>query len=316
MSKFRKAQRKKAKLRLEITGPSGSGKTYSALLIAKGLGGRIAVVDTEHGSASLYAHLVDFDVLELSPPYTPEAYQEAIREAERAGYDTLIIDSITHEWSGKGGCLEIVDDLARAKYKGNSWSAWNDVTPRHRDFVDAILQSRMHVIATARSKTETAQTDDAGRKKVVKLGMKQEQRDGTEYEFTVVFDLVHDGHFAIATKDRTGLFSSGNPSPIDTATGENLREWLEYGDEVKKPEKISEAQVRELRALIKKHGGGESAWLAYWQVSGVSEIGTGRFDGLREELNAAIGEAYAKDFASSARTEQLEDHPDAKDSMK
>lgn len=227
---FQKAVRKKAKLRLALTGPSGSGKTYGALQIAKGLGGKIACIDTEHGSASLYSDLVDFDVMELSPPYTPERYVAAIKEAEAAGYDVLIIDSTTHEWSGSGGILELVDQVAAAKFRGNSWSAWNELTPRHRAFIDAMLQSRMHIIATGRSKTETAQVEENGRKKVAKLGMKTEQRDGFEYEFTVVLDLVHDGHYANASKDRTGLFR-GDAKPISEETGAALMQWLETGAE-------------------------------------------------------------------------------------
>ena len=113
--KFTKATRQKARLRLALTGPSGSGKTWGALLLALGLGGKIAVVDTERESASLYSHLADFDTLNLSAPFTPERYIEAIKAAEEAGYDTLIVDSITHEWSGVGGCLELVDQVARAK---------------------------------------------------------------------------------------------------------------------------------------------------------------------------------------------------------
>lgn len=228
--KFEKAVRMKAKLRLALTGPSGSGKTYGALKIAQGIGGKIAVIDTEKGSASLYAHLAEFDVLELDPPYSPERFIEAVKAAEGAGYEVLIVDSITHEWSGVGGCLELVDQVANAKYKGNSWSAWNEITPRHRAFLDALMRSPMHIIATARSKTETAQTEQNGRKKVVKLGMKAEQRDGLEYEFTTVLDLVHEGHFAVASKDRTGLFG-GDPQPISEDTGKALLDWLESGAE-------------------------------------------------------------------------------------
>jgi len=227
---FQKAERRKAKLRLGITGPSGSGKTWGALLIAKGIGGKIAVIDTERGSASLYTNLVDFDVLELAPPYTPERFIEALKSAESAGYETVIIDSITHEWSGVGGCLELVDKVAASKFKGNSWSAWNEVTPRHRALLDSILRSPLHVIVTMRSKTETAQTEENGRKKVVKLGMKAEQRDGFEYEMTTVLDLTHDGHFALASKDRTGLFN-GDPKTLSEKTGVMLREWLENGSE-------------------------------------------------------------------------------------
>src|SRR6476620_3352664 len=129
---FQKAMRKTAKLRLGITGPSGSGKTWGALTIAKELGSKIACIDTEHGSASLYSDLCDFDVMELSAPYSPERYIAAIKEAEKAGYEVLIVDSTTHEWNGAGGVLELLDEIAKAKFKGNTWSAWNEMTPRHR----------------------------------------------------------------------------------------------------------------------------------------------------------------------------------------
>lgn len=240
--KFERAVRRKARLRLGIAGPSGSGKTLGALMIAKGIGGRIGVVDTERRSSLLYSAPVrlasgelweppEFHALELAPPFTPERYVEAIRAAEDGGFDILIIDSTTHEWTGTGGCLEIVDNLAKLpKYKGNTWAAWSDVTPRHRKFFDAINGSPMHIIATLRSKTETAQEKVGDRTKVVKVGMKSEQRDGTEYEFTIVVDLVHDGHFATASKDRTGVFA-GDPQPLSEDTGARLREWLETGSE-------------------------------------------------------------------------------------
>jgi hypothetical protein len=227
--KFTKAERTQAKLRLALTGPSGSGKTYGALLIAKGLGGKVAVIDTEHKSASLYAgmqSMPEFDTLHLPPPYTPERFIEAIQSAEKAGYDTLIIDSITHEWSGSGGCLELNEQLANSRFRGNTWSAWNVTTPRHRQFLDTILHSSLHVIGTMRSKTETVQGED---KKVKKLGMKSEQRDGTDYEFTTVLDIVHDGHYAVASKDRTGLFTDTDPAKITEDTGKQLLAWLNFG---------------------------------------------------------------------------------------
>jgi hypothetical protein len=269
--KFEKAVRKRAKLRLALTGPSGSGKTLSALLLAKGIGGKIAVLDTERDSASLYASPItlpdrstiyppDFDTLSLSAPYSPERYIEAIRLAEKEGYATMVIDSITHEWSGVGGCLELVDEIARARYRGNSWSAWNDVTPRHRALLDAILQSSMHIIVTLRSKTETAQQENQnGKKSVVKLGMKAEQRDGFEYEMTMVMDLSHDGHFATATKDRTGLFMGRDPAVLTEETGKALLNWLETGVEaqpVKEPQqttetkKIDESEIADHKAAI------------------------------------------------------------------
>jgi hypothetical protein len=169
-------------------------------------------------------------VIDLAPPFTPEAYIEAISAAEAAGADCIIIDSISHEWNGKGGCLELVDEIARAKFKGNTWSAWSELTPRHRAFIDRMLRSSAHIIATGRAKTETAQVDDHGRKKVVKLGMRVESRDGVEFEFTTVLDLIHDGNFAVASKDRTGLFSA-DPKPITVETGKRLAEWLAGGHE-------------------------------------------------------------------------------------
>lgn len=221
---FKKAERKQARLRLALAGPSGSGKTYSALQMAQGLGSKIAVIDTEHGSASLYADSAEFDVLELHAPYSPERYVEAIRAAEDAGYDVLIIDSYSHEWTGPGGCLEINDEAAKAKFKGNTWSAWSETTPRHRKLTDKILTSSMHIICTMRSKTETVQGEG---KKILKLGLKSEQRDGTDYEFTVVLDVTHDGHYAVASKDRTRLFTQ--PEVITPATGEKLLAWLNDG---------------------------------------------------------------------------------------
>jgi len=222
---IRKARRSATKLRILLTSPSGGGKTFGALLLAKGLGGRTVVIDTEEGSSDLYDELHNFDVIDLKPPFTPERYVEAISAAEAAGYEVIVVDSVTHCWSGKGGCLELVDDIAKAQFRGNTWSAFSVITPRWRAFVDAILRSSAHIVCTGRSKTETAQVEDHGKKKVAKLGMKLEARDGLEYEFTTVLDLVHDGHYATVSKDRTGIFS-GDPKPITVETGKRLAEWL------------------------------------------------------------------------------------------
>ena len=228
MVQIRKARRSATKLRLLLPGPSGSGKTWGGLTLAKGIGGRTVVIDTEQGSSDMYDKLHEFDVVDLGPPFTPERYVECITACEEAGYDIIIVDSITHEWNGKGGCLELVDEIARAKFKGNTWSAYSEITPRHRAFIDAMLRSKAHIIATARAKTETAQVDEGGRKRVVKLGMAAETRQGVEFEFDVVLDLVHDGHFATVSKDRTGVFS-GDPKPITVETGRRLAEWLAGG---------------------------------------------------------------------------------------
>jgi nucleoside-triphosphatase THEP1 len=233
---IRKAKRSATKLRLLLTGPSGSGKTWGALQIAKGLGGRCVVIDTEEGSSDLYDTLTEFDVIDLRPPFSPERYIEAIKAAEAAGYEVIIVDSVTHCWNGAGGCLEILEDVAKAQFRGNTWSAFSVITPRWRAFVDKLLRSPAHVICTGRSKTETAQVDDHGKKKVAKLGMKLEARDGLEFEFTCVLDLIHDGHYATVSKDRTGLFA-GDPKPISADTGKAIAAWLAGGvaREVAKP---------------------------------------------------------------------------------
>ena len=140
------------------------------------------------------------------------------------------------------GALELVDEIARAKFKGNTWSAYSEITPRHRAFIDRMLRSSCHVIATTRSKTETAQVTEGGRARVVKLGMKAETREGAEYEFTIVLDLVHDGHFAVASKDRTGLFG-GDPKPITVDTGRRIAEWLAGGHAVETPRLKTEPEI-------------------------------------------------------------------------
>lgn len=249
---FTKAQRKKAKLRLALAGPSGSGKTYGALMLAQGISDRIAVIDTERGSAALYSHMGDFDTLDLSQPFSPERYIEAIKAgADHVGPDgVVIVDSLSHEWVGPGGCLEINEVVAKTQTHGNTWAAWAITGARHQKLLDTILNCECHLIATLRSKTETAQVEEKGRKKVVKLGMKNETRDGAEYEFTVVLDLIHDGHYATASKDRTGLFSDRDPAPLSKATGERLHAWLDSGAEVKaeqQPKRTLEGLGRELR---------------------------------------------------------------------
>lgn len=246
---FKKAERKNAKLRLALAGPTGAGKTLGALLIAKGIGGKIAVADTENSSAELYDDVVEFEHANIQPPYTPEKFIEAIHAAEKAGFDTLILDSITHEWSGVGGCLEIVDKLSSTTFKGNSWGAWSQATPRHRKFIDAMLQSSVNIIVTMRSKMDTVQVDAGnGKKKVEKVGMKAEQRDGIEYEFTTVLDLTHD-NYAIKTKDRTRIFNE--PMLLTEHAGVLLKEWLNSGSA---NACINGNQFLELEALMQQAG--------------------------------------------------------------
>lgn len=248
---FRKAERKQAKLRLALCGPSGSGKTYSSLLIAQGLApeGRIALIDTERGSGELYADLQAYDVAPLEPPYTPARYVELIKAAEEAGYDVLIIDSLSHAWSGEGGVLDMHDKAAAANRSGNSFAAWREVTPQHNQLVDTILAADLHIVTTMRTKTAYDLVDDGrGKKKPVKIGLAPVQRDGMEYEFTLVMDLSVEGHVATASKDRTRLLDGQHFVP-QASTGAALREWLGAGLD---PVEHSRRLLRRLKAQVGK----------------------------------------------------------------
>lgn len=228
MTQLRKATRTKAKIKLGLSAVSGGGKTMSAILIAKGLCGgdlsKVALIDTENGSGDLYAHLGEYNVLPLEAPYTPERYIEAIIACENAGVDVIIIDSITHEWDGKGGILEISNSMA-----GNSYTNWAKLTPRHQSFIDKILQSKCHIITTVRRKQDYEMTtNSAGKLVPQKVGLKEVTREGFEYELTLNLEL-DTKHNATASKDRTGLFM-GNPEFIPSEqTGKLILDWCESG---------------------------------------------------------------------------------------
>lgn len=225
------SQRKSAKIRLSLQGPAGSGKSYSSLKIAQGLIGdlsKVAVIDTERGSANLYAHLGSYYVLDLDEPFTPERYIEAIKLCESSGIECIIIDSISHEWSGKGGVLEIHEKTTSAMRIPNSFSAWGSITPRHQAFIDAILQSKCHIITTIRTKTEYVISERNGKNVPQKVGMAAVQRDGFEYEVSISLDL-DDEHMALSSKDRTGLFSNKGKFRITTETGKLIRDWCNSG---------------------------------------------------------------------------------------
>lgn len=226
---FKKAEKKKAKLRLGISGPSGSGKTFSALRLASGFGGKIAVIDTEKGSASLYADRFNFDVLELAPPYDPERYVQAMNAAVGEGYDVIIMDSISHAWAGEGGLLNQKEQLdARG---GNSFQNWAKMTPRQEKFVSSLINCPAHIVVTMRSKQDYIMSEnDKGKQAPKKVGLAPIQRDGFEYELTTVFDVAIN-HEAATSKDRTGIFVD-KIFTITEETGKTLRNWLESGKEM------------------------------------------------------------------------------------
>lgn len=221
---LRKSERKQAKIKLALQGSAGSGKTYSSLLLAKGLINddftKVAIIDTENGSADLYAHLGQYNVLTLKPPFTPEKYIEAINICLRANMEVIILDSISQVWD------ELLD--FHSKLSGNSFTNWNKVTPRQKAFVDKILQADAHIIATMRTKQDYVLNQKDGKYIPEKVGLKAVQRDGVDYEFTLVLD-IDIKHFAIASKDRTNLFSSKPEFIINVSTGRKIREWCEQG---------------------------------------------------------------------------------------
>lgn len=216
---FRKAKRSASYLRVLVCGPSGAGKTYSAIQLAKGIGGRIAVIDTEAGSADLYAHLADYDVCRLDPPHMPDRYIQAMQAAVDAGYDVIIIDSLSHAWKA---LLEFKERLDSGG--GNNFQNWAKAKPHWQALIKAILGMRAHVIACARSRTEwVIETKGSAPKKV---GMGSILEGESEYEFTVVFDIDREHHRAMASKDRTELFDSMNEK-ITPATGAKLAQWID-----------------------------------------------------------------------------------------
>lgn len=243
---FRRATKKQSRLRLGLVGPSGSGKTYSSLTIAKHLGGRVVVMDSEHGSASKYSDEFEFDVFEPDS-FNPRVYIDFLREAAAAGYDIAIIDSLSHAWMGKDGALEMVDQAAK-RNSGNSFAGWRDVTPLHNQMIEAILSAPLHVIATMRSKTEYVIEEDSRGKKVPrKIGLQPVQRDGMEYEFDVVGDIDHEHNFII-TKTRCRALGGAVVHKPGEDLARTLKAWLGDGEALARPDQL--AKLRELAGAI------------------------------------------------------------------
>jgi hypothetical protein len=226
---FSPASKEQAKARIALTGPTGSGKTYTALIVAGGLGKRVAVIDTERGSASKYADEFTFDTLQLTR-FEPSALIDALAVAAHAGYDTLIVDSFSHFWSGTGGMLEQVDHAAkRAGAGGNSFAGWKEARPMERAMIDAVLAYPGHIIVTMRAKTEyVVDSDERGRKVPRKVGLKPDQRDGIEYEFDIVGELDQENTLVVS-KSRAKSLSGMVIHEPDARFAELVLEWLNAG---------------------------------------------------------------------------------------
>ena len=248
---IRKALRKQAKIKLALQGSAGSGKTFSALLLASGMTvwPKIAVIDTENHSADLYAHLGEFNVLQLSKPFSPERYISAIEICEQEGMEVIIIDSITHEWEGSGGILDIHGNMP-----GNSFTNWSKITPRHNAFVQKILESPCHIICSIRTKTDYVLSEKNGKMVPEKVGMKGITRDGMDYEFTIVFDLDLK-HNATASKDRTGLFMDKPEGIITQEHGRRILQWCKKGTSLEEVilQVNSATSIEQLKQLYKEN---------------------------------------------------------------
>lgn len=259
---FQKATKKQARLRLAVFGPSGAGKTYTSLRVAKGIGGRIAVIDTERFTASKYSDRFDFDA-EDQVDKSIDGYIRSINEAAKEGYEILIIDSLSHGWQE---LLQEVEKLARAKYQGNTWSAWSEGTPKQKKLIDAILNYPGHVIATIRSKTEWVQEQASnGKNRPVRVGLAPEQGKGIEYEFDLLMELTTD-HLGTILKDRTGKYQDQMIEKPGEDFGVALADWLKDGEEAKPTDEIRSlcrqlgySDVQLLSWLVKKWGIREDA---------------------------------------------------------
>lgn len=247
---LRQSHRKQAKIKLALEGPSGSGKSYSSLLLAYGMTNdwtKIAVIDTESGSADLYAHLGQYNVLTLQSPFTPEKYIEAITVCENAGMEVIIIDSISH-------CWEYLLEYHASLQGHNTFANWQKVTPRQNAFIQKILSSTSHVISTMRTKQDYVLNERNGKMIPEKVGLKAVMRDGVDYEFTIVFD-IDIKHYVTTSKDRTGMFMGKPEFTITPDTGKRILQWCNGGTSIESVRaEINNAKTEEeLYALYNKY---------------------------------------------------------------
>jgi hypothetical protein len=283
-----KEVRKQVKLRIGVSSASGFGKTFGSLRLAYGICGdwdKIAVIDTENESGSLYCdRLGNYNVITLKPPFSPERYIEAIKACENAGMEVIIIDSISHEWEGAGGVLELHAEQTQKEFGKNSYTAWAKITPRHNKFLQKILQSTCHIITTSRRKQdyEMFKTDD-GKTKIQKLGTKEITREGFEYELMINFEIYDNNHYARASKDRSSLFADRDAFILTEEIGKELIDWANRGTNP------TEEAINVLN-LAKDHKELAEAWKEipnYVKNEVVTETYRRKFEGLRSPIDEA-----------------------------
>lgn len=244
----KKAVRTKLHIKLALISPSGGGKTYSALRLCKGIGGRTLLCNTEADRGYIYANEFDYDIVDLEAPFTPEKYIEVIHYAEKEGYDNLILDSATHEWTGKGGLVEIHD-----KMPGNSFTNWATLTPRHNAFLDAQLYAKINIISCLRGKDEYVMEEKNGKQTPKKVGLGAQQRNGFEYECQVTLMIDQESHVASAMKDNSHIFE-GHYDVLTEEHGAALHAWADTGEDKPAPavEIIDQKAMAALHAKAKE----------------------------------------------------------------
>lgn len=232
---IKKATREKIYCKIALMAPSGGGKTYSALRLATGMAeeieketgkkARILMGNTEQKRGYYYANEFDYDIVDIEAPHNPEKYVEFIKFAVDEGYDILIIDSSSHEWEGRGGCLELHQQA------GGQYQSWGKVTPRHNKFIEAIADSPIHIIATMRGKDQYEMSkDDRGKTSVQKIGVGAKQREGFEYEFTCTFLIDQKTSMAEVQKDNTHIFENEGATLLSEDYGRRIIQWANSGE--------------------------------------------------------------------------------------
>jgi len=250
----KQAKRELIWVKVALMGPSGSGKTYSALKVATGMAkeiekqtgkpAKILMGNTEQKRGYYYANEFKYDIVDIASPHNPEKYVEFMEWAVDQKYDILILDSSSHEWIGKGGCLQIQQEA------GGTYQAWGKVTPRHNKFIETIADSPIHLIATMRGKDqyELSKNDD-GKVSVKKLGVGAEQRSGLEYEFTASFMLDQKTNLAEVEKDNTHLFENEGDVLFSEKDGEKLIKWANSGEGYSVPVRNTETEQEKLNKI-------------------------------------------------------------------
>ena len=272
----KKAKREKIYVKVALMAPSGGGKTYGALRLATGMkeeikketgkDAKILLANTEQKRGYYYANEFDYDIVDIEAPHEPEKYVDLINFAVEEGYDILIIDSSSHEWEGKGGCLEIQQKA------GGTYQAWGKVTPRHNRFINAIADSPIHIIATMRGKDQYEMNkDDKGKVTVQKLGVGAKQRDGFEYEFTCTFLIDQKTNTSEVQKDNTHIFENQGATLLTEGHGAKLIQWANDGegytpptrnDDIEAPSSDLDTIKKQIVAKAKELGGSKDPKVA------------------------------------------------------